>query len=67
MTKRTDEETWIAACEDLLDWEEENDALLPNGMTEQEIAGLEADGFVVDLVTGDVMTEQEAEARTWKL
>jgi len=61
MTKRTDEETWIAACEDLLDWEEENDALLPNGMTEQEIAGLEADGFVVDLVTGAVTPLAEVE------
>ena len=61
MTKRTDEETWIAACEDLLDWEEENDALLPNGMTEQEIADLEAAGFVVDLVTGAVTPLVEVE------
>lgn len=54
MTKRTDEETWVAACEDLLDWEEEEHALLPNGMTEQEIADLEAEGFIVNLVTGAV-------------
>ena len=61
MTKRTDEETWVAACEDLLNWEEENDALLPNGMTEQEIADLEADGQVVDLVTGAVTPLAEVE------
>ena len=57
----TDEETWVAACEDLLDWEEENDALLPNGMTEQEIADLEADGQVVDLVTGAITPLAEVE------
>ena len=61
MTKRTDEENWVAACEDLLDWEEENDALLPSGMTEQEIADLEADGFVVDLVTGAIIPVEEVE------
>lgn len=47
-----------AAQEDLLTWEEENDAALPMG--EMEIAALEAAGFVVDLVTGEVMTEEEA-------
>lgn len=61
MTKRTDEETWRDACEDLLNWEEENNALLPNGMTEQEIADLEADGFVVDLVTGAITPLAEVE------
>ena len=61
MTKRTDEETWVAACEALLDWEEEEHALLPNGMTEQEIADLEADGLVVDLVTGAVTPLAEVE------
>ena len=61
MSKRTDEETWRAACEDLLDWEEETDSLLPNGMTEQEIADLEADGFVVDLVTGAITPLAEVE------
>ncbi len=61
MTKRTDEETWVAACEDLLDWEEEEHALLPNGMTEQEIADLEAEGFIVNLVTGAVTPLAEVE------
>ena len=57
----TGEETWVAACEDLLNWEEEEHALLPNGMTEQEIADLEADGQVVDLVTGAVTPLAEVE------
>ena len=55
----TDEETWVAACEDLLNWEEENDTLLPNGMTEQEIADLEADGWIVDLRTGQIFKDSD--------
>lgn len=45
MTKRTDEETWVAACEDLLNWEEENDARLPGGMTEEWRAAPGTDGW----------------------
>lgn len=46
--------------EDLLTWEEENDALLPNGMSAEEIAELEADGYVVNLETGEIIPESEA-------
>lgn len=48
------------AIEDLLTWEEENDALLPNGMSAEEIAELEADGYVVNLETGEIIPESEA-------
>lgn len=46
--------------EDLLTWEEENDALLPNNMTPEEIAELEARGYVVNLETGEITPEEEA-------
>ena len=46
--------------EDLLTFEEENDMLLPNGLTAEDIARLEAAGFVVDLVTGRLIPEAEA-------
>lgn len=48
------------AVEDLLSWEEESDALLPNGMTPEEIAQLEANGYVVNLETGEIIPEAEA-------
>ena len=46
--------------EDLLTWEEENDALLPNNMTPEEIAELEEQGYVVNLETGEIIPESEA-------
>lgn len=48
------------AIEDLLTWEEENDALLPGGMSAEDIAELEERGYVVNLETGEIMTEAEA-------
>ena len=50
-----------AVAEDLLTWEEENDALLPNGMTAEEIADLEERGYIVNLETGEIITESEAD------
>lgn len=46
--------------EDLLTWEEENDALLPNNMTPEEIADLEEQGYIVNLETGEIIPENEA-------
>lgn len=46
---------------DLENWEEENDALLPNGMSAAEIANLEAAGFIVDLETGKVSRDPDAD------
>lgn len=46
--------------EDLLTWEEENDALLPNNMTPEEIAELEQQGYIVNLETGEIIPENEA-------
>lgn len=46
--------------EDLLTWEEENDTLLPNNLTAEDIARFEAMGYVVDLVTGRLIPEAEA-------
>jgi hypothetical protein len=46
--------------EDLLTWEEESDMLLPNNLTPEDIAAFEADGFVVDLETGQLVPESEA-------
>lgn len=46
--------------EDLLTWEEENDALLPNNMTPEEIAALEEQGYIVNLETGEIIPENEA-------
>lgn len=51
----------VEAVEDLLTWEEENDALLPNGMSAEEIAQLEEDGYVVDLETGAIIPIEEAD------
>lgn len=47
--------------EDLLTWEEENDALLPNNMTPEEIAELEDQGYIVNLETGEIIPETEAD------
>lgn len=46
--------------EDLLTFEEENDMLLPNNLTAEDIAYFEAIGYVVDLVTGRLIPEDEA-------
>lgn len=54
------EEHRKAVAEDLLTWEEENDALLPDGMTPEEIAELEMQGYVVNLLTGEIIPEEEA-------
>lgn len=48
------------AVEDLLTWEEENDALLPNNLTPEDIAKFEALGYIVDLETGRLIPESEA-------
>jgi hypothetical protein len=40
--------------DDLLDWEEENDRLLPPGWTAEQIAEVEARGLVVNLETGEI-------------
>ena len=49
------------AVEDLLSWEEESDALLPDGMTAEDIAELEQQGLIVDLETGEVFADPDAE------
>lgn len=48
------------ATEDLLTWEEENDQLLPNGLTPEDIARFESLGYVVDLDTGALIPEADA-------
>lgn len=48
------------AAIDLETWEEEEDKLLPNGLTAEDIAAFEAAGFVVDLETGQLIPESEA-------
>lgn len=45
--------------EDLLTWEEENDAALPNDMSAEDVAKWEAKGFIVDLLTGKVFRNPE--------
>lgn len=49
-----------AVVEDLLTFEEENDRLLPNNLTPEDIARLEAAGWIVDLRTGQLIPEAEA-------
>lgn len=46
--------------EDLLTFEEEEDMLLPNNLTPEDIARFEDAGFVVDLETGQLIPEAEA-------
>jgi len=53
-------QTNTQVIEDLLTWEEENDALLPNNMTPEEIAKLEEQGYIVNLETGEIIPENEA-------
>jgi len=53
-------QTNTQVIEDLLTWEEENDALLPNNMTPEEIADLEEQGYIVNLETGEIIPENEA-------
>lgn len=45
----------------LLSWEEENDQLLPCGMTPEKIALIEAQGYVVNLETGEIIPLSEAD------
>lgn len=52
------------AAEDLLTWEEEADALLPNNLTAEDIAALEQAGWIVDLETGQLIREADANAYT---
>lgn len=54
------ENIWRAATDDLLSWEEEEDRLLPGGMTPEQIADLEEDSFIVDLLTGEVSVDPDA-------
>ncbi len=56
-----------SVVEDLLTFEEENDMLLPNGLTPEDIARFEAAGCVVDLETGQLIPESEANAYEVKL
>lgn len=51
---------WKNVVEDLLTWEEENDQLLPDGWTPEQIALAESQGYVVDLETGELIPEEEA-------
>ena len=48
------------SVEDLLTWEEENDQLLPNDLTAEDIARLEDMGYIVDLNTGALIPEADA-------
>ena len=48
------------AAVDLETWEEENDQMLPNGLTAEDIAAFEDAGWVVDLETGQLISEAEA-------
>ncbi len=63
MTKpmQTTEYPEMAAIEDLLDWEEEEHDLLP--MTPEQIAALEAAGYIVDLTNGEVFRDPDAPPR----
>lgn len=51
----------LQVVEELLTWEEESDALLPDGMTPEDIALIEAQGYVVNLETGEIISEGEAD------
>lgn len=44
----------MQVIDDLLDFEEENDRLLPAGWTAEAIAEVEARGQVVNLETGEI-------------
>lgn len=58
MNSQTDD--FKQKVEDLLTWEEESDALLPNNMTPEEIAQLEEAGYVVNWETGAIIPIEEA-------
>ncbi len=51
---------WTEAIQDLRTWTEEEQRALPKGMTPEEIATFEAQGYVVDLKTGKLIPENEA-------
>ena len=55
-----------AVVESLHDWEAENDRPLPPGWTAEGIAAAEAAGLIVDLETGETMTEAEVSDFTVK-
>lgn len=48
----------MAVINDLEDWEEETHAILP--METEQIAALEAAGYVVDLTNGEVSRDPDA-------
>ena len=52
------------AAIDLETWEEEEDKLLPNGLTAADIAAFEQAGWIVDLETGRLIPEAQANAYT---
>jgi len=52
------------AAIDLETWEEEEDKLLPNGLTAEDIAAFEQAGWIVDLTTGQLIREADANAYT---
>ena len=54
------DEVDLRVVEDLLTFEEESDMLLPNNLTAEDIARFEAAGWIVDLRTGQLIPEAEA-------
>jgi len=50
----------MTATDDMLDWEEETDNLLP--MDAAKIAELEKQGYIVDLESGEVFADPDAPA-----
>jgi len=61
------DEVDLRVVEDLLTFEEESDMLLPNNLTAEDIARFEAMGYVVDLETGRLIPEAEANSYEVKL
>ena len=51
---------WVEAIQDLRTWEEEEQRFLPKGITPEAVATFEAQGYVVDLETGELIPEDEA-------
>ena len=52
------------AAIDLESWEEETHQLLPNNLTAEDIARFEQAGWIVDLETGQLIREADANAYT---
>ena len=61
------DEVDLRVVEDLLTFEEESDMLLPNNLTAEDIARFEAAGWIVDLRTGQLIPEAEANSYEVKL